>query len=92
MELAIYKFDHNNRLDDLTTFESGGEIWFVATDVCGLPDIKNVSDAVAGLEEDEKMVSVIPRVSKNVKVVFPQGLRFRTLRELPTAGSQSAKP
>ena len=72
MELAIYKFDHDNRLDDLTTIEIGGEIWFVATDVCGLLDIKNVSDAVMGLEEDEKMVSVIPRVSKNVKVVFPQ--------------------
>ena len=55
MELAIYKFDHDNRLDDLTTIEIGGEIWFVAADVCAMLDIKNITDTVSGLEEDERM-------------------------------------
>jgi len=36
-----------------------GNPWFVAADVCGALDIRNTSDAVARLDEDEKRVTTL---------------------------------
>lgn len=68
MQLLIFKYENENQLDDLTTVEIDGEIWFVAPDVCALLDIKNVSDAVSNLDDDEKLVSEIPRSGQSRKV------------------------
>lgn len=68
MQLQIFKYKNENHLDDLTTVEIDGEIWFSAPDVCALLDIKNVSDAVSSLEDDEKLVSEIPRAGQTRKV------------------------
>lgn len=68
MQLLIFKYQNENHLDDLTTIEINGEVWFVAADVCGLLHIKNVSDAVSSLDDDEKLVSEIPRSGQLRKV------------------------
>lgn len=68
MQLLIFKYEHEDHLDDLTTVEINGQIWFAAPDVCALLDIKNVSDAVSGLDEDEKLVSEIPRAGQLRKI------------------------
>lgn len=60
MQLQIFKFEEGDHFDNLTTVEINGEAWFVATEVCRLLDIKNVSDAVSRLGDDEKLTSVIP--------------------------------
>jgi len=67
MQLAIFKYqeEDTNSINDFTTIEINGEPWFVAADVCSLLDIKNVSDAISTLDDDEKLVSVIPRAGQN---------------------------
>ena len=68
MQLLIFKYESENHFDELTTVEIDGEIWFAAPDVCALIDIKNVSDAVSSLDDDEKLVSEIPRAGQMRKV------------------------
>ena len=63
MQLQIFKYEDEDHLDNLTTIEINGEAWFVASEVCKLLDIKNTSDAVSRLDDDEKGVSVIPTPS-----------------------------
>lgn len=67
MQLTIFKYqeDGDGSANDFTTIEIDGEPWFIAVDVCALLDIKNVSDAVSSLDDDEKLVSVIPRAGQN---------------------------
>lgn len=65
MQLTIFKYQDDDSINDFTTIEIDGEPWFVAADVCAMLDIKNVSDAVSSLDDDEKLVSVIPRAGQN---------------------------
>lgn len=54
MQLQIFKYQDEDHLDNLTTIDIEGEAWFVASEVCKLLDIKNTSDAVSRLDDDEK--------------------------------------
>lgn len=76
MQLLIFKYENENRLDDLTTVEIDGEIWFVANDVCKLLDIQNVTQAVAVLDDDEKLPYVIHRAGqrRSVNLINESGL------------------
>ena len=66
MQLQIFKYEEDEEhFDNLTTVEIEGEAWFVASEVCKLLDIKNSRDAVSRLDDDEKMVSVLPTAGKN---------------------------
>lgn len=68
MQLAVFKFvEEDNSINDFTAIEIDGDPWFVAIEVCTLLGIKNVSDAISSLDEDEKTTSVIPRGSRMVK-------------------------
>jgi hypothetical protein len=48
--LILQVFENN----EIRMIEKEGEFWWVAADVCKAIEIKNVSDAVGRLEEDEK--------------------------------------
>jgi hypothetical protein len=76
MQLQIFKYEEENHLDNLTTVEIDGEVWFVASEVCKLLDIKNSSDAVSRLDDDEKLTSVLPIAGQNrsVNLVSESGL------------------
>lgn len=77
MQLQIFKYEEDSdNLNDLTTIEIEGEVWFVASEVCKLLDIKNSSDAVSRLDDDEKLVSVLPIAGQNrsVNLVSESGL------------------
>lgn len=76
MQYQIFKYGEGNHLDNLTIIEINGEAWFVAGEVCKLLDIKNVSDSVSTLDDDEKLVSVIPIAgqNRNVNLVNESGL------------------
>ena len=69
MQLQIFKYEEENHLDNLTTVEIDGEVWFVASEVCKLLDIKNSSDAVSRLDDDEKLTSVLPIAGQNRSVL-----------------------
>jgi len=76
MQLQIFKYSEEDHLDNLTTVDISGEIWFVASEVCKLLDIKNTSDAVSRLDDDEKLTSVLPISGQNrsVNLVSESGL------------------
>jgi hypothetical protein len=76
MQLAVFKYHDEKEDSDFTTVEIDGEPWFVANDVCALLDIKNVSDAVSSLDDDEKLISVIPRAGqqRSVNLINESGL------------------
>ena len=46
------------------------ETWFVAKDVCNALNISNNRDAMNGLDDDEKLKSVIPVLGQNRRVWF----------------------
>lgn len=70
MQLQIFKYQENEGFSDLATIEIDGELWFLANHVCQLLDIKNVSDAVSRLDDDEKLVSDLPIAGQNRRVLL----------------------
>jgi prophage antirepressor-like protein len=90
MQLQIFKYAEDDApMDNLTTVEIDGEIWFVASEVCKLLDIKNSRDAVARLDDDEKLTSVIPTSGQNrsVNLISESGLYALVFK----SGKESAK-
>ena len=51
MDLQIFK---NNTFGNVRVIEQGGEPWFVAKDVCDCLEIKNTTDALKRLDDDER--------------------------------------
>lgn len=76
MQLQVFKYEEEDHLDNLTTVEIDGDVWFVANEVCNLLEIKNTSDAVSRLDDDEKLLSVLPIAgqNRNVSLISESGL------------------
>lgn len=76
MQLQVFKYEEEDHLDNLTTVEIDGDVWFVANEVCNLLEIKNTSDAVSRLDDDENLLSVIPIAgqNRNVSLISESGL------------------
>lgn len=68
IQLTIFHFKEENILVDLATVEIEGEIWFVASDVCTLLGLTNVTEALRPLDDDEKLTSDILRAGQTRKV------------------------
>ena len=51
MDLQIFK---NHTFGNVRVIEQGGEPWFVAKDVCDCLEIKNTTDALKRLDDDER--------------------------------------
>ncbi|WP_346236768.1 BRO-N domain-containing protein [Niabella insulamsoli] len=75
MQLAIFKYDRDG-LNQLTTVEIEGEIWFLASDLCKVLEIQNVTQALSTLDDDEKLPYVIHRLGqkRTVNLVNESGL------------------
>ena len=65
-----------------TLHHDDGSTWFVATDVCTVLDIKNVSDACARLDDDERgiVISDTPGGQQEILIVSEAGLYKLILR------------
>ena len=50
-ELQVFRYKDQQ----VRTIERDGEVWFIAKDVCDILDIRNTSDAIKSLDDDEKM-------------------------------------
>lgn len=88
MQLEIFKYQspEEEMMNDLTTVEIDGEVWFVGSQICKLLDIKNPSDAIGRLDDDEKLTSVLPMAgqNRNVNLISESGLYaliFRSRKE-----------
>jgi prophage antirepressor-like protein len=78
MQLSVFKYQSSEeqQMNELTTVDIDGEVWFVGIQVCNLLDIKNASDAIGRLDDDEKLTSVIPisGQNRNVNLISESGL------------------
>jgi prophage antirepressor-like protein len=78
MQLSVFKYQstEEQQMKELTTVEIDGEVWFVGSQVCNLLEIKNSSDAIGRLDEDEKLISVLPIAgqNRNVNLISESGL------------------
>lgn len=70
MQLQIHKFQspEEAELSRILTIDIDGEVWFLSSDVCRALDIKNTADAVSRLDDDEKLLSVLPIAGQNRRV------------------------
>ena len=50
---ALQVFNYNG--NDIRITDDNGDIWFVAKDVCDILGIKNTTDAIKPLDDEEKM-------------------------------------
>jgi len=73
MHLQTFKYEN---MEDLTTLEIDGEIWFVANEVCKVLGLGNSRQATSRLDEDEKGVSLLqtPSGDQNKTIVSESGL------------------
>lgn len=73
---------------EVRLFDHNGEPWFVAADVCAVLDIKNTSQAVSALDDDERSMLNIGRQGK-AHVINESGLFALILRcrDAMTAGT-----
>jgi prophage antirepressor-like protein len=77
MQLLIFKYeDDSHHLNDLTTVEIDGEVWFVAADVCALLGLDNPTKSIATLDEDEKLTYPLRRAGqlRTVNLINESGL------------------
>ena len=67
METALQIFSYNDQ--EVRTVIIDGTLCWVASDVCKALSIVNVSDALQSLDEDEKLLSVLPIAGQRRKVL-----------------------
>lgn len=95
MQLQIFRYQEDeDHLDNLTTLEIKGEVWFVANEVCKLLDIKNTSDAVSRLDDDEKSTIVITDGTSgnpNKSIISESGLYALIFRSSKPSAKQFRK-
>jgi prophage antirepressor-like protein len=67
-KLTIFK---NERFGEVRTFsDEKGDPWFSAPDVCRALELDNVTEALRGLDEDEKRVSITETLGGSQKINY----------------------
>jgi len=86
--MQLYQFDNVATGDSfaLSALEKDGQGWFIAADVCKALDIKNSSDAMSRLDDDEKGVGNTDTLGgrQQVAIINESGLYsliFRSRKE-----------
>lgn len=65
-DLVIFNYGQK----EIRTIEIDGEHFWIAKDVCGVLGIIDVSDAAARLDDDEKLIGVLPVSGQNRKMIL----------------------
>ena len=94
MQLQIFKYEsEESNLNDLTTVQIEDEVWFVASEVCKLLDIQNVTQAVSSLDDDEKLPYVLHRSGQNrsVTLISESGLYALVFKSKKPSAKQFRK-
>ena len=71
MQLQIFEYEKEQ---EIRTVEIGGEIWWVARDVCKILGLNNVSKALLDLDIDDKQDITGSKVNSNIS-------KLRTINE-----------
>jgi prophage antirepressor-like protein len=90
IQVQLFKYEEANHIDNLTTIEIDGEVWFVATDVCALLDLQNVTQSLNALDEDEKLPYTLHRAgqNRNVNLINESGLYALVFRSKKATAKQ----
>jgi prophage antirepressor-like protein len=85
-QLAIFQYEEETLINDLTTVQIDGEIWFVGLEVCTVLGLQNVSATMSSLDDDEKMTYSMLRTGqmRNVSLINESALYnlvFRSKKE-----------
>ncbi len=90
MELTVFK---NNELGQVRTVIKDDDVWFVAKDVCNILDIKNTSQALQGLEIDEKLIYTLHISGQNreTALINESGLYTLIIRSNKSEAKQFRK-
>lgn len=85
MQLQIFTYEDGSQYD-FTAIEINGEPWFIAKEVCAVLDIQNSRQAVASLDDDEKLMYTLHTSGqfRKVNLVNESGLyalAFRSKKE-----------
>lgn len=94
MQLQIFKYEsEESNLNDLTTVQIEDEVWFIASEVCKLLDIQNVTQAVSSLDDDEKLPYVLHRSGQNrsVTLISESGLYALVFKSKKPSAKQFRK-
>ena len=81
MENALEVFEYKGT--NVRTVERDGEVWFVAKDVCDVLELDNVTEALRGLDDDERNTLRITegnRGNPNTNVINEPGLYALVLK------------
>lgn len=68
MQLAVFKYQEEENINDFTAIEIDGEPWFIAAEVCNLLGLTNPTESLKALDDDEKLTSEILRAGQKRKV------------------------
>lgn len=70
--LTIFEFESKK----VRVIDKNGEPWFVAKDLCNILEIKNVSDSLSRLDDDEKGIDRIYTLGgkQDVAIVSESGM------------------
>lgn len=76
MQLQVLEYENDGFVKKLTTYEIGGELWFVTSEICKLLEIDD--DEVQKLEEDEKQTTMVQtdEYFKNINLISESGLYY----------------
>ena len=77
-QTSVVPFSYKNS-NIRTTTKPDGSIWFVAKDVCDILDIKNATQAIGNLDNDERSMKNIGRQGK-ANIISESGLYALIMR------------
>jgi len=69
-ELSVLEFQYSTTFTDIQVVLRNGEPWFVAADVCEILGLGNVTKALYGLDDDEKLTLPIVRAGQAREINF----------------------
>lgn len=93
MQLQFFQYEEEENFDNLTIVEIDGEAWFIALEVCRVLDIKNVSDAVSKLDDDERKTDtiLISGARRQVNLISESGLYDLIFRSVKPSAKRFRK-
>ena len=83
MQLQIFEYEKEQ---EVRTVEVDGEIWWVASDICKVLSLDNVTKAISALDNDEKNTITLSKgIRGNPNVNIRASCRNNTNRQSSTA-------
>lgn len=95
MQLSVFKYQSSEEqaLNEITTVEIDGNIWFLASDVCNTLGLTNPTESIRALDDDEKLTSELLRAGqmRKVNLISESGLYALIFKSRKASAQQFRK-